>query len=49
VSGEFPRLIRTIVPAGIVEATYSLDERQLAPFRMENDDFHAAARQMSGA
>jgi hypothetical protein len=49
VSGEFPRLIRAIVPAGIVEVAYSLDERQLTPFRMENDDFHAAARQMSGA
>lgn len=49
VSGEFPRLIRATVPAGIVEAAYSLDERQLTPFRMEHDDFHAAVRQMSGA
>jgi len=48
VSGEFPRLNRATVPAGIVEAVYSLDERQLTPFRMENDNFHAAVRQMSG-
>jgi Putative PD-(D/E)XK family member, (DUF4420) len=49
VSMEFPRLIRAAVPNAIVEAAYSLDERQLTPFRMENDDFCAAARQMSVA
>ncbi len=49
VSMEFPRLIRATVSAAIVEAAYSLDERQLTPFRMGHDDFRAAARQMSGA
>ena len=47
VSEDFPRMIRATVPAAIVEAAYSLDERQLAPFRMENADFRAAARHMS--
>jgi Putative PD-(D/E)XK family member, (DUF4420) len=48
VSNEFPRLVRGTVPSAVMEATYSLDERQLAPFRMENTEFRAAVRQMGG-
>jgi hypothetical protein len=45
----FPRLTRASVASAIVEAAYSLDERQLAPFRMENEDVQARLRRMSDA
>jgi hypothetical protein len=34
----FPRLTRASVPPAIVDAAYSLDERQLAAFTMETDE-----------
>lgn len=49
VGNEFPRLVRATVPSAIMEATYSLDERQLTPFRMGNTEFRTAVRQMGGA
>jgi hypothetical protein len=34
---------------GIVEAAYSLDERLLSPFRLQEQELRVLLRQMSGA
>jgi hypothetical protein len=43
----FPRLTRAAVPAGIIDAAYSLDERQLGPFRISSEESRTLVRQMS--
>jgi Putative PD-(D/E)XK family member, (DUF4420) len=45
----FPRLTGASVPTAIVDAAYAIDERQLASFRLRQDEFLAALRQMGGA
>jgi hypothetical protein len=49
VSQGFPRLTAGTVSSAIVDAAYSLDERQLAPFRLERGAFEMALRQMGGS
>jgi hypothetical protein len=49
VSQGFPRLTAGTVSSAIVEAVYSLDERQLAPFRLEEGALQIALRQMGGS
>ena len=46
VTEEFPRLAREKLPPAIVEAAYSLDERQLAGHRLEERQFRIALRRM---
>jgi Putative PD-(D/E)XK family member, (DUF4420) len=48
VAEEFPRLTTATVPPAIIDAAYSLDERQLAPFRISNQELRKLMRQMSG-
>jgi hypothetical protein len=43
----FPRLTRAQVPPAVVEATYSLDERQLAAFRMTDEAWQALLRRIT--
>jgi hypothetical protein len=45
----FPRLTGALVPTAIVDAAYAIDERQLTSFRLPQDEFLAALRQMGGA
>jgi hypothetical protein len=45
----FPRLTRACVPPAIVDAAYSLDERQLAAFTMESDELRALLCRMQDA
>jgi hypothetical protein len=45
----FPRLVRTSVPAAIIDAAYSLDERQLTPFRIPREELSALIHQMRGS
>ena len=47
VTETFPRLVRDSLPPAIVEASYLLDERQLAAHRLSEHDFRAALRRMS--
>jgi hypothetical protein len=49
VSQGFPRLTAGTVSSAIVEAAYSLDERQLAPFRLDQGALQMALRQMGGS
>jgi hypothetical protein len=42
----FPRITRETAPMAVVDAAYSLDERQLAPFRIGMDEFKTALIQM---
>ena len=42
----FPRLTRALVPPAVIEAAYSLDERQLAPFRVTGEAWHALLRRL---
>jgi hypothetical protein len=49
VYGEFPRLIGAVVPPAIVDAAYSLDERQLGSFRMDEGEWRGMLRRMGGA
>jgi hypothetical protein len=44
----FPRLTRAAAPSAIVDAAYSLDERQLGPYRISSEEFRTLVRQMSG-
>lgn len=44
VGNGFPLLTRAQVPPAVVEAAYSLDERQLAAFRMTDDMWQALVR-----
>ncbi len=44
----FPCLTRAAVPSAIVDAAYSLDERQLGAFRISREELRALVRQMSG-
>jgi hypothetical protein len=46
VSAGFPRLIGATVPAAIVEAAYSLDERQLSTFEIGEQDLRELLRRM---
>jgi hypothetical protein len=39
VSGDFPCLTRSNTPTAVTDAVYSLDEAQLVPFRLDNDQF----------
>jgi Putative PD-(D/E)XK family member, (DUF4420) len=48
VGDGFPRLIGATVPPAIVDAAYSLDERQLAPFRIGEQDLRVLLRRMGG-
>jgi hypothetical protein len=45
----FPRLTRACVPSAVVEAVYTLDERQLATFRMEPDELRTLLRRTNDA
>jgi hypothetical protein len=45
----FPRLIRATVPPAVVDAAYSLDERQLGPFRIASEELRTVMRQMGGS
>ena len=47
VTDSFPRIGRDLLPAAIVEASYTLDETQLAGYRLSENDFRAAVRGMS--
>jgi Putative PD-(D/E)XK family member, (DUF4420) len=49
VSGDFPRLIGATVPPAIVDAAYSLDERQLGPFRLDDGELRVTLRRMGGS
>jgi hypothetical protein len=49
VSQGFPRLTAGTVSSAIVEAVYSLDERQLAPFKLGQGALQKALRQMGGS
>jgi hypothetical protein len=49
ISGEFPRLIGAIMPPAIVDAAYSLDERQLGSFRIDEREWQGMLRRMGGA
>jgi Putative PD-(D/E)XK family member, (DUF4420) len=42
----FPSLTRASVPAAVVEAAYSLDERQLAAFRVTDEAWRASLRRI---
>ncbi len=48
VAGDFPRLTGATVPAAIIDAAYSLDERQLGCFRLSREELRRLMRQMSG-
>ncbi len=48
VAGEFPRLTGATVPPAVIDAAYSLDERQLGPFRLSNEELRRLMRQMTG-
>jgi hypothetical protein len=48
VSEGFPRITGASVPSAIVDASYALDERQLAAFRLAHDELLEALRQMGG-
>jgi Putative PD-(D/E)XK family member, (DUF4420) len=43
----FPRLTRASVPSAVVEAAYSLDERQLGAFRVADEAWHALLRRVT--
>lgn len=45
----FPRLIPELVPAGIIDASYSVDERALVPFTMNPDAVCAFIDLMKGS
>ena len=49
IDSAFPRLTRDSVPPAILEASYVLDERQLAPSRISEDAFRALLGRMSDA
>jgi hypothetical protein len=36
------------VPSAIVDASYAIDERQLAAFQLKHDELSEALRQMGG-
>ena len=44
----FPRLTGATVPPAIVDAAYSLDERLLTSFRIEDEELRKLVRQMDG-
>jgi thiamine monophosphate synthase len=44
----FPCLTRAALPSAIVDAAYSLDERQLGLFHISREELRALVRQMSG-
>ena len=46
VTEGFPRLTRDGLPPAIVEAAYSLDERQLGDYRLNEGEFRRTLRQM---
>jgi hypothetical protein len=48
VTGDFPRLTAATVPPAIMDAAYSLDERQLGPFCLSHDELRRLMRSMSG-
>jgi len=48
VRDDFPRLIGRSVPSAIVDASYAIDERQLATFALTNEELSGALRQMGG-
>jgi len=45
----FPRLTGATVPPAVVDAAYSLDERQLGPFRIQGEDLRRLVCQMGGS
>jgi hypothetical protein len=45
----FPRLTGATVPPAVVDAAYSLDERQLGGFRISGEELHRLVRQMGGS
>ena len=45
----FPRLTGASVPTAIVDASYAIDERQLTPFKLTQDELSKALRQIGGA
>jgi hypothetical protein len=45
----FPRLIRALVPSAIVDASYAIDERQLMPFKLTQQELSDALRRMGSA
>jgi hypothetical protein len=47
VSDDFPRLTSATVPSPIVDASYSLDERQLSPFGLSDEELRTLMREMS--
>jgi hypothetical protein len=44
----FPCLTRAALPSAIVDAAYSLDERQLGLFHISREELRALVRQMGG-
>jgi hypothetical protein len=49
VRDDFPRLTPLSVPPGIVDGSYAIDERQVANFRVNSDEFHRILGRMAGA
>jgi hypothetical protein len=47
VSDTFPRLVRAMVPPAIVDAAYSLDERYLRPFLLDDGNLRAMLQRMN--
>jgi len=45
---DFPRLTPSSVPSGIVDGTYTIDERVVANFRIESEQFDQTLRRMAG-
>jgi hypothetical protein len=48
ISEGFPRLTATTVPAAVLEASYALDERLLARFRLSEESFAASLGRLGG-
>jgi hypothetical protein len=48
VAEGFPRLTPTSVPAGILDASYIIDERTVAGLRLNTDEFKSLLRRMAG-
>jgi hypothetical protein len=49
VSAGFPRLTATTVPAGIVDGTYTVDERSISEFRLESSSVRELMQMMKEA
>jgi hypothetical protein len=48
VGDEFPRLTTSTVPAGIVDGSYTIDERSLSRFRMDSERLIGIMKSMNG-